>query len=184
MGQKSSTHEPVSTSQKLEDLYALIDKIEMAMMVTRTATGQLVSRAMSTQKRASGADLWFASENDSDKVREIERERNVNLSYYRESSREWVSVSGNARVVRDRAKIRELYAPDWKAWFGDEGGERNGGPDDPRIVLIAVDVVIAHYMCVTKPKPVVMFEVLKGMVTGTRPDVGEVREVNGPAARH
>ena len=34
---------------------------------------------------------------------------------------EWISVSGLATVSRDRQKIRELYAPDWKAWFPEEG---------------------------------------------------------------
>jgi Pyridoxamine 5'-phosphate oxidase like len=36
--------------------------------------------------------------------------------YYRDSNREWVSVSGTAMVSRDRTKIHELYAPDWHAW--------------------------------------------------------------------
>jgi hypothetical protein len=37
-----------------------------------------------------------------------------NLAYYRRSSREWISVSGIATISRDRTKICELYAPDWK----------------------------------------------------------------------
>ena len=38
----------------------------------------------------------------------------------------WVSVSGIARVSRDRQKIHELYVPDWKAWFAEEGDPRRG----------------------------------------------------------
>ena len=64
-----------------------------------------------------------------------------------------------------------------KAWFGDEGGERNGGPDDPRLALILVDVHSVSYLKVDKPKPLVLFEVAKGMVTGTPPKVGEQRHV-------
>ncbi len=53
----------------------------------------------------------------------------------------------------------------------------DGGPNDPRIALIMVEAESATYMKVNKSRPVVLFEVLKGMVTGSRVDIGEVREV-------
>jgi hypothetical protein len=49
----------------------------------------------------------------------------------RDRTREWVSVSGIARVTRDRGKIHELYAADWAAWFPKEGDPRHGPKDDP-----------------------------------------------------
>src|SRR3954467_7668195 len=76
-----------------------------------------------------------------------------------------------------------LYRPDWKAWFGDQGGVRDGGPDDPRLALILVDVESVTYLKVDKPRPVVLFEVVKGMVTGSRPDVGEERRLSGSEVR-
>lgn len=161
----------------VQKLYELIDEIETAMFTTRRADGMLVSRPMATQKRSSGADLWFVTMRDSEKLVEIGEEPHVNLAYYKDRTREWVSVSGRARIVDDRAKVRELYQPDWRAWFGDEGGEKDGTPDDPRMVLIAVDVDAAMYLEVNKPQPVVLFEVVKGMLTGKKPDVGEVKTV-------
>ena len=105
---------------ELEKLYSHIDDIEVAMMVTRRADGHLQSRAMATQKRVPGADLWFVTLQDAHKLQDIERDPHVNLSYYKDRTREWVSVSGTASVTRDRAKIHELWAPDWKAWFPKE----------------------------------------------------------------
>jgi general stress protein 26 len=163
----------------VEKLYELIDEIEVAMFTTRRADGMLVSRPMATQKRSSGADLWFVTARDSEKLVEIGEDAHVNLAYYKDRTREWVSVSGRARIVDDRAKIRELWAPDWRAWFGDEGGANDGTPEDPRIVLIAVDVDAAMYLEVNKPQAVVLFEVVKGMLTGKAPDVGEVKRVDG-----
>jgi general stress protein 26 len=87
---------------------------------------------------------------------------------------------GIATVSRDREKIRELYAPDWKMWFADEGGARNGSADDPRIVLIGVDVHAAVFLEVNKPQPVVLFEMLKGRATGDKPDIGEMHHVAEP----
>jgi general stress protein 26 len=164
--------------KKLEDLYELIEGIEIAMFTTRRPDGQLVSRPMATQTQAEGADLWFVTDIDSHKLDELEFDPHVNLAYYRDRTREWVSVSGTATISRDRRAIRELYRPDWKAWFGDQGGERDGGPDDPRIALVLVDVHSVTYLKVNRPRPVVLFEVVKGMVTGTPPKVGAQRQVS------
>jgi general stress protein 26 len=165
--------------KKIEDLYGLIEGIEIAMFTTRRPDGHLVSRAMATQTQAEGTDLWFVTDIESNKMDELAFDPNVNLSYYRERTREWVSVSGTAMVSQDRMAIHELYQPDWKAWFGDEGGERNGGPDDPRLALILVEVHSVTYLKVDKPKPLVLFELVKGMVTGTPPNIGKQREVSG-----
>jgi hypothetical protein len=58
-------------------------------------------------------------------------------------------------------------------------GDRDGGPNDPRLALILVEAELATYMKVNKPKPVVLFQVLKGMVTGSKVDIGEVKEISG-----
>ncbi|MBW3656129.1 MAG: pyridoxamine 5'-phosphate oxidase family protein [Gemmatimonadetes bacterium] len=176
---KHGATENVPTEKKLAELYRLIQGIEIAMFTTRRADGHLVSRPMATQGQAGGADLWFATDAESHKLDELETDPHVNVSYYRDRTREWVSVSGRARLVRDRARIHELYKPDWRAWFGDEGGERDGGPDDPRIVLIAVDADSVVYMVNNTPRPVVLFEVVKGIVTGNEPNVGETRMLSG-----
>ena len=163
--------------EKLQNLWALIEEMKTAMFTTRRADGHLVSRPMATQKRASGADLWFVTSRDSHKLEELRNDPHVNLAYYKDRTREWVSVSGKARIVEDRAKIRELYEPDWRAWFGDEGGEQDGTPDDRRMVLIGVDVEMAMFLEINKPQPVVLFELVKGMITGKAPDIGEVERV-------
>lgn len=161
----------------LDKLYEQIDDIEIAMMTTRRTDGHLESRAMATQKHASGADLWFVTAAGTAKLSDLEYDPHVNLSYYKDRTREWVSVSGIAHVTRDRQKIRELYAADWKAWFADEGDPRHGTPDDPRMVLIGVEVHAAVFLEVNKPRPVVLYEVAKGWLTGEAPDLGEMHTV-------
>jgi general stress protein 26 len=161
-----------------EKLFDLIGDIETAMFTTRRADGRLVSRPMATQKRAEGADLWFVTARKTDKVDEIRNDPQINLAYYKDRTREWVSVSGRARLVDDRSKIRELYQPDWRAWFGDEGNEKHGTPDDPRMILIAVEVEMAMFLEINKPQAVVLFEVVKGMITGKTPDVGEPERID------
>jgi len=154
-------------------LFALIDEAEVAMMTTRRPDGHLESRAMANQKRAAGADLWFVAAAESGKVKELEADPHLNLAYYKDRTREWISVSGKASLVRDRDKIAELYADDWKMWFAEDEDPRSGTPDDPRLVLIGVKIHAAVFLELDKPQPVVLYELAKGWLTGQTPEIGE-----------
>ena len=90
-------------------------------------------------------------------------------------------MTGTARIVDDRAKIRVLYKPDWKAWFSEDGlpdDKRAGTPDDPRMVLIGVRAELATWMTVNKPQPLILLDLVKGMVTGKEPNIGDVHSVD------
>jgi len=169
----------MAPSKKIDDLYDLIEGIETAMFTTRRPNGQLVSRPMATQDRIEGCDLWFVTNVDTHKLDELALDPHVNCAYYKSKTREWVSVSGLAHVSKNKSRIRQLYKEDWKAWFGDDGGDKDGGPNDPRIALIMVEAENATYMKENRPRPIVLFEVLKARVTGSAPRIGDVREVTG-----
>jgi general stress protein 26 len=96
---------------------------------------------------------------------------------------EWISISGIAFLTRDKSTIEELYESDWKAWFPNEGDPRHGTPDDPRLVLIGVHVHSAVFFEVNKPRPVVLFEIVKGWLTGSEPKVGELHHLDVPETR-
>lgn len=161
-------------SKKLEQLYELIDGIEVAMFTTRRPDGSLVSRPMQTQARRAGTDLWFMTSVETHKVDELNDYPEVNLAYYKDGTREFVSVSGRATVSKDRGMIRQLYKPDWKAWLGDEGGDRDGGPDDPRIALIEVTAESATYLRTNAPRVITLFKVAKAIASGTPPKAGDL----------
>lgn len=166
-------------NKKLKEFYGLIEEIDTAMFTTRRKDGRLVSRPMANQVAAAGADLWFVTYDGAEKLTELAEDPHVNLSYYKDRTREWVSVSGIAKVSTNRRKIRELYRPDWRVWFGDEGGEKDGTADDPRIVLIGVDIESAMFMEVNKPQPIIFFEFVKGIITGKPLEIGKTQRVTG-----
>jgi general stress protein 26 len=163
--------------KELDALFTMIENLDTAMLTTRRRDGHMVSRAMANQKRAAGADLWFVTLDSSGKLDDLEHDPHVNLAYYKDRTREWVSVAGMATISRDRDTIRELYMPDWKMWFEADGDPRHGTPDDPRMVLIGVDVHSAVYLEVNKPQPIVLYEIAKGFITGTEPNIGEMHKV-------
>jgi general stress protein 26 len=169
-------------ANELEKFYELVYDIDTAMMTTRRADGHLRSRAMANQKRAAGADLWFVCREGTAKLADLAQDPHINLTYYKDGSREWVSVSGLATVTRDPAKIRELYAEDWKLWFAEDGDPRHGTPDDPRMVLIGVQIHGAEFLEVNKPTPVILFELAKGWLTGTEPELGKMHAIRGSSA--
>jgi general stress protein 26 len=176
--QERNADDEVPIEQKLDDLYTLIDGIEVAMFTTRRADGQLVSRPMQVQRRTAGTDLWFMTNVESHKLDELASDPHVNLGFYKDRTREWVSVSGMAVLTQDKRLIHDLYQADWRAWLGDEGGARDGGPDDPRIALVLIEAHTVVYSKKDRPMPLVLFEIAKGIVTGQQPKVADLRSLS------
>lgn len=165
----------------LQTLYDRIDDLSIAMMTTRRRDGHMRARAMATQKAAPGADLWFVTADGSGKLAELSADPHINLAYHRDSNSEWVSVSGVAEISRDRTTINALYQPDWSLWFPKDGADpRHGTADDPRMVLIGVSVHAAEFLAIDAPRPLLLYELAKGWLTGKEPELGEAHALSQP----
>jgi general stress protein 26 len=157
-----STH---TESAKREKVRELANGIDFAFLVSNTGNGMLHGRPMSTAKVEAGASaLYFAADRHSPKIDEIARDPNVFLGYVNSSGSDWLSISGTARAVDDRAKIHELWGAHWKNWFD--------GPDDPKLILIEVTPSVAEYWD-SGSKVIAMAKYTIGAVTGKKMDVGE-----------
>ena len=158
---------PNLSTEQIKKLAELIKEIDFAMLTTVEPDGSLRSRPMSTQQREFDGDLWFFTRADTPKVDEVEREQNVCVAYARPDRQHYVSVSGKARLVRDRAKIEELWNPAYKAWFPE-------GLDDPHLTLLRFEADGGQYWS----SPGGMLEVLgafvKAVATGKPGQGGEV----------
>lgn len=173
--QQENREPGASTEKKLDELYGLIEKMDVCLFTTRRADGHLVTRPMQVQERTSGTDLWFVTDVETHKLEELASDPHVSLGFYDPKTREWVSVSGQAIITQDRDLIHAMYKPDWKAWFPEDGGDRDGSPDDPRLALILVEALSVTYFKKTKPQPLVLFEIAKAMLTGSAPKLGVER---------
>jgi general stress protein 26 len=145
--------------QDLEKLNRLVHGIRIAMLVTVDEDGRLRSRPMATQEIDEQGQLWFFTGASSHKIDEVRGNRQVNVAYADADAQKYVSLSGPGTLVRDRAKIDELWKPAYKAWFPD-------GKDDPDIALLRVDVEKAEYWDVPGGTMVVLFEYAKNLLTG------------------
>ena len=136
------------------------------MFTTRAGDGTLRSRPMATQQAPFDGVLWFFTGQSTDKTIEIDREAEVNVAYANPDDQAYVSVSGRARILDDRAKARELWNPFYKAWFP-------RGVDDPDLRLIRVDVTGAEYWDSSSSAMVHLIGFAKAVVTGQRYEPGE-----------
>jgi general stress protein 26 len=82
----------------------------------------------------------------------------------------YVSISGNARVVRDRAKAAELWTPFLKAWFPK-------GLEDPQLALLRVEATEAEYWEAPHGAVVRVVGLVKSLVTGQKYTPGENKRV-------
>ena len=156
----------------LEKLRELVKDIDFCMLTTVDEGGDLHSRPMSSNGDIDAdGDIWFFTNASSHKVSEIEKLPKVNVSFADPDNQRYVSVSGTAQLVRDRAKIDELWRPEFKIWFPK-------GKDDPEVALLRIALEKAEYW--DSPSSTIGFALsfVSSLVTGKEPDMGENRKVN------
>jgi general stress protein 26 len=134
------------------------------MFTTTDPTGTLISRPMALQEVEFDGDLWFFAARDSRKVAHIAADPQVNVTVT--SSSTWVSLTGQAAVVDDREKKRELWNSVVEAWFPD-------GPDDDGVVLLKVTGDSAEYWDSPGGRVASLLSFAKAKVTGQPYDGGE-----------
>ncbi|KAI9685287.1 MAG: hypothetical protein M1822_004660 [Bathelium mastoideum] len=169
-----------SLKEKVEDLVSFVEKSKFCMMTTRIASsGLLVSRCMAlAAKEGNGIDLLFHANSESGKTDDLESDPDINLAFQNPSG-EWASISGRASLITDRAVVKKYYSTALKAWIGDLGdGKHDGGPEDPRILVIKVNAKTAQYAISDRTTVGGFVEFAKGVATGEAPKVNKLRYIS------
>ena len=122
----------------LEKLDTLIGGIDIAMLTTRLGDGRLVSRPLRAQQLDAEGALWFITDRNSHKAEEIRLQPQVNASFASGSRNTYVSVTGRASLIFDKAKLLELWSPEMSVFYP-------RGIDDPELCLLRVQVESAEY---------------------------------------
>ncbi len=146
----------------------LAKDIRIAMFTTTDSEGHQLSRPMAQQEVEFDGDLWFFAARDSRKVAHITSHPEVNVSM--SSSDTWISIEGDAVVVDDMAKKKELWNKVVEAWFPD-------GPEDSNIVLLKVNAHSAEYWDSPGGRIASAISFVKAKVTGEPYDGGENERV-------
>lgn len=159
-------------NEKMEKVRDMVEGIRIAMMTTADEHGNLVSRPMAALQFDEEGNVWFLTNRTSPKVGQIEHnEQRVNVSFASVSDADYVSISGTANEINDRAKIDELWNPQAKAWFPK-------GKDDPELTLLRVHTQMAEYWNSNDSTMVRLFQQASAVVTGSVPEMGENEKVH------
>jgi general stress protein 26 len=165
-----------SEAEQRATLRGIITSARVAVLVTRSSTGDLHGRPMATADVAEDIGrLWFATERNSAKVHELQADNRVFLGYTNHSGSEWATINGTARVIDDRQKAHDLWSPFWRNWFD--------GPDDPNLILIEVTPHFAEYWD-SGSRIVSMVKFAVAALTGRHLDEGENARVDLGARHH
>jgi general stress protein 26 len=156
---------------QMEKVKDLIHDIRIGMLTTINTDGHLVSRPMACMEIDIDGSLWFFTKKNSPKVDQVEQvEQQVNVAFAHPGDASYVSVSGRAEEVYDRAKIDEVWSDMAKPWFP-------GGKDDPELTLLHVRTDMAEYWDSTSSRMVRLLEMARAIATGDTYKEGENEKV-------
>lgn len=156
------------TTQALEKHHRFIEILsgfDTAMLTMRGNDGQLSGRPMAVAKAEPDGDLWFVCNEQSEKVGDLKA--NPLVAVTMQSSNQYLSMSGRARISTDRKRIDSLWRESWKIWFP-------AGKLDPSIVLIQVIPVQGEYWDNSGLQGLkYLFNAGKAFIKGDTPEVDE-----------
>lgn len=145
--------------QSIDKIESLLKSLKTGMMTT-LAGKELHSRPMMYQEFDKKTyDLWFFTGRTTGKAHEIENDARVNISFSNFDSNSYLSIYGEAEIVDDAGKEKELWNPILKAWFPE-------GLEDPNLVLIRVRMHSAEYWDSSSSALVQLVGFAKALLTG------------------
>jgi general stress protein 26 len=149
-----------------------LKKIQFCMLTTVDATGRLHSRPMTVQDAEDfDGELWFFTNSHSHNAMDASRVHEVNCAFADPGHNRYLSISGEADVVRDKEEVARRWKPILKAWFPN-------GVEEPGIALLRVRVSKAEYW--DSPASMIAYAIgfAKSQILGRQADIGENKIVH------
>jgi len=160
------------SNQNVEKLIEMVKDSKVCMLITNEKNDENLSgRPMSISKIDDDGAMWFFTKQSSYKVDEIEESKKVSIAITNESSNNYLMINGVATLVNDKTIMAKLWNPILKAWFPQ-------GLDDPDMTLIKVMPSEVNYWDSSSSTMVVLFNMIKAIVTGKEYDEGEHGKIN------
>ena len=160
----------ISQDDAKQKLWTMMKDIRFAMLTTEDAA-HLRARPMAASQDGFDGTLWFFTRASSHKVAEVGADHRVGVTYADPSGQNYVSLSGQAVLVQDKASIEAHWSEATRVWFPK-------GKEDPDIALLKVTVETAEYWDAPNSAMVHAYGYVKAVVTGEPPHPGENRKLS------
>lgn len=153
-------------------LREIIDDIEIAMLTTLDASGEMQCRPLQTQKMGDDCALWFITRADTSAARHAASRPQVSLCYASPEKQTYAVVYGQIECLHNREVLERLWTPAHKVFFPE-------GREDPGLVLLRVDPT--HADCWTGPSGWIArtLAFAAAYLTGDAGKLGRKRHVEG-----
>ena len=149
------------TNEDVAKLKELVESINICLFCTNLKTDDgSTCRPMGAQEVDTDGNIWFFSDVNSEKNREIEMDNHVQLFFAHPGKSSYLVVNGEAEIIIDRDKTEELWTPLVKTWFTE-------GKDDPSISIIKVATSSAYYWDTDGNKMINFLKMVASVATGT-----------------
>lgn len=162
--------ENLNKEESWEKLRELVDDIKVAMMVTGLEKRPINAIPMRTKKIDDKGNIWFISAGNSDHNKNLQLNEQVHLLYSDPGDNEFVTLYGEAEIIKDKTVLKDLYSATTDNWFD--------GVDDPNLTAIKVKPVEAYFWDSKTNKYVTLLKMGVGAITGNKQDVGEKGKLN------
>lgn len=157
----------LNNKEAIDKLKSSVDEITICLFGTNLKTDYGANcRPMSAIKVCDQGNIWFFSEKNSDKNKDIAENKNSQLFFSHPPKSSYLVVNGLAEIIFDQTVIDELWTPVMKIWFKE-------GKDDPNISIIKVKPTTAYYWDTDGNRMVNVFKMFASMATGTNLVTGD-----------
>ena len=151
-----------STAEERRETWKQIQDARIGFLTTSTHDGRLRARPLTTQKIEDGKSLWFFVARDGDTTHAVGGNPRVMLTYSDPSHEFYATLQGRAEVVIDPATAKAMWSKIAEAWFP-------GGPEDPNLALLRVDVDAGETWEPTTNRLVQFMSIMGAAITHTPP---------------
>lgn len=151
----------------VERVWELAKRIGICMFITWDGERQRARPLVATVDKQSHA-IWFLTDVEAHKDEQVEKFPVVALAFADNGGNKYVSITGRAEILDDRALVRKFWSPYARAWWKDA--------DDPGIRVIKVSPEDAELW----DSPGGLFSrvaMLAAAVTGRGPRMGDNAKV-------
>jgi general stress protein 26 len=145
--------------EAVEKFHDLVKDVGICMFTTLDEHGEMSSRPMFTSSVDEEGNVWFFTNEFSEKINEVSKDNMVHLIYSHPVKNIYVDVKGTCSVIIDKKKMEELWDSKLKDWFPQ-------GLEDPKICLVKVATETAHFWNHSLSKMGLLFQMIRSITKG------------------
>ncbi|RYD52049.1 MAG: hypothetical protein EOP52_07675 [Sphingobacteriales bacterium] len=145
-------------AEALKKIKELAESIDFCMLTTLDSDHKMSARPMSVQEIDDNGTIWFFTSDDQFGAQSADGD-DLLLSFASPAKHSYLTINGKGLLVKDGAKMKELWKETLKAWFPQ-------GLETPGIALLKVTPDNAHYWDSDATRIMMMVQYAYAKVTG------------------